>query len=114
MSSGASPFANGREAPQACNRSGDTPSSLKQFYATDQFTILQKITQRLKFLGSGETPPGHWSGATSSPWAVTGAREPYKQTLHNRSGAPPWSRAQLGTPEPPYYQVQVNILQQFL
>ena len=34
MSSGASPFANGREAPQARNRSGDTPSSLKQFYAT--------------------------------------------------------------------------------
>ena len=29
MSSGASPFANGREAPQARNRSGDTPSSLK-------------------------------------------------------------------------------------
>ena len=73
MSSGASPFVNGREAPQARNRSGDTPSSLKQFYARDQFTILQKITQRLKFLGSGETPSGHWSGATSSPWAVTGA-----------------------------------------
>ena len=34
--------------------------------------------------------------------------EPYKQTLHNRSGASPWSRAQLaprpgnsGIPEPP-------------
>ena len=35
MSSGASPFANGREAPQARNRSGDTPSSLKQFYTTN-------------------------------------------------------------------------------
>ena len=31
MSSGASLFANGLEAPQARNRSGDTPSSLKQF-----------------------------------------------------------------------------------
>ena len=35
MSSGASPFANGREAPQARNRTRDTPSSLKQFYATN-------------------------------------------------------------------------------
>ena len=55
MSSGASPFANGREAHQARNRSGDTPSSLKQFYATGklQFT---KITQRPKLLGPGRNP----------------------------------------------------------
>ena len=35
MSPVASPFAKGREAPQARNRSEDTPSSLKQFYATN-------------------------------------------------------------------------------
>ena len=50
-----------------------------------------------------------------------GRPEPYKQTLHNRSSAPPLvkgtARPQThnsGTPEPPYYQVQVNISQQFI
>ena len=121
MSSGASPFANGREAPQARNRSGDTPSSLKQFLRNKLIYNFTKDYATPKIPGLGRNP--FWPLERSHVQSVSryGHPEPYKQTLHNRSSAPPWSRAQLaprprnnsGTPEPPYYQVQVNISQQF-
>ena len=122
MSSGASPFANGREAPQASNRSGDTPSSLKQFLRNKLIYNFTKDYATPKIPGAREKPlPATGAEPRPSPVSRYERPEPYKQTLHNRSSAPPWSRAQLaprprnnsGTSEPPYYQVQVNISQQF-
>ena len=121
MSSGASPFANGREALQARNRSGDTPSSLKQFLRNKLIYNFTKDYATPKIPGLGRNPFRPLERSHVQSVIRYGRPEPYKQTLHNRSSAPPWSRAQLaprprnnsGTPEPPYYQVQVNISQQF-
>ena len=51
----------------------DIPSSLKLSYATVklQFTKLHNFRN---LLGRGKIPPGHQSGAMSSPWAVTAPR----------------------------------------
>ena len=84
----------------------DTPSSLKLSYATAklQFTKLRNFRNPL---GRGKSRPA----TRVEPCPVHGPSrrpEPYKQTLHNGSGASPWSRAQLaprpgtsGVPEPP-------------
>ena len=72
-----------------------------------------------KLLGLGRNPFRPLEQSYVQSVSRYGRPGPYKQTLHNRSGAPPWSRAQLaprprnnsGTPEPPCYQVQVNISQ---
>ena len=96
MSSGASPFA----------RSG-TPRAPSNY-----------LTQQLNYnLQNYATSKTSWAGEKSCPATRVEPRpvhgplrrpEPYKQTLHNGSGASPWSRAQLaprpgtsGALEPP-------------
>ena len=99
MGSGVPPFVNGREVPQARNRSGDTPSSFKQFCATKIIYNFTNDYATPNYLGSGETPSDHWSGAMSSPWAVTGAPSLTSEFYIIDRGVPSWSRAQLA-PDP--------------
>ena len=112
MGSGAPPFANGREAPQARNRSGDTPSSFKQFYAIKIIYNFTKDYTTLKLPGLGRNPFRPLERSHVQSVSRYGRPEPYKQTLHNRSGCPflvkgttrPRPRNDGGTPELPRYQ----------
>ena len=56
MSSGAPPLANGREAPMARNRSGDAPSSFKQFYAIKNSLQFHKRLRNAKTTWARENP----------------------------------------------------------
>ena len=89
MSSGASPFANGREAPPG-------PQSLPGHPELPQTILRNKLIYKFtkdyatpKIPGLGRNP--FWLLERSHVQSVSryGRPEPYKQTLHNRSSAPP-------------------------
>ena len=96
MSSGASPSARSGTPRAPSNYPTQQPNYNLQNYAT-----LETLWAREKSRPAIRAEPCPVHGPSRRP-------EPYKQTLHNGSGAPPWPRAQLaprpgtsGAPEPP-------------
>ena len=100
MSSGASPFANGREAPQARNRFRDTPELPQTILRNKLIYKFTKDYAMPKISGLGRNP--FWLLERSHVQSVSryGRPEPYKQTLHSRSSAPPLVKGHNSPPDP--------------